>query len=111
MPELPLLQSSRVVNMHEAKTHLSSLVDAAVLGEPFIIAKSGKPQVIVYAYANNGSAVNRLGCMPELDLKEDFALGLDSFADPNLAELFLSGELEPKTAPKSGSKQHQGGQL
>lgn len=32
------------VNIHEAKTHLSRLVDqAAKGGEPFIIAKAGKP--------------------------------------------------------------------
>ena len=37
----------RTVNMHEAKTHLSRLVDAAAKGEPFIIAKAGKPLVKV----------------------------------------------------------------
>jgi antitoxin (DNA-binding transcriptional repressor) of toxin-antitoxin stability system len=35
------------VNIHEAKTHLSKLIDEAVNGEPFIIAKAGKPLVIV----------------------------------------------------------------
>lgn len=33
--------------MHEAKTHLSRLVEQAVAGEPFIIAKAGKPMVKV----------------------------------------------------------------
>ncbi len=37
----------KTVNMHEAKTHLSKLVDAATRGEPFIIAKAGKPLVKV----------------------------------------------------------------
>jgi prevent-host-death family protein len=37
----------RIVNMHEAKTHLSRLVDRAAKGEPFIIAKAGKPLVKV----------------------------------------------------------------
>ena len=37
----------RTVNIHEAKTHLSRLVDAAAKGEPFIIAKAGKPLVKV----------------------------------------------------------------
>ncbi len=32
-------------NMHEAKTKLSQLVDAAIHGEEVIIAKSGKPLV------------------------------------------------------------------
>ena len=38
------------VNIHVAKTHLSSLVEQAATGEPFIIAKSGKPLVIVIPY-------------------------------------------------------------
>jgi len=37
----------RTVNMHEAKTHLSRLVSAAANGEPFIIARAGKPLVKV----------------------------------------------------------------
>ena len=37
----------RVVNIHEAKTHLSRVVDSAAKGEPFIIAKAGKPLVKV----------------------------------------------------------------
>jgi prevent-host-death family protein len=31
------------VNIHEAKTHLSRLVDRAASGEEIVIAKSGKP--------------------------------------------------------------------
>ncbi|HEY4173832.1 MAG TPA: type II toxin-antitoxin system prevent-host-death family antitoxin [Rhodopila sp.] len=37
----------RSVNIHEAKTHLSRLIEEAVSGEPFIIAKAGKPLVTV----------------------------------------------------------------
>jgi prevent-host-death family protein len=33
----------RQVNIHEAKTNFSKLVDAAGKGESFVIAKSGKP--------------------------------------------------------------------
>ncbi len=39
----------RVVNMHEAKTHLSRLVADAANGEPFVIARAGKPLVKVVA--------------------------------------------------------------
>ncbi|MGH8590691.1 MAG: type II toxin-antitoxin system prevent-host-death family antitoxin [Gammaproteobacteria bacterium] len=35
------------INIHEAKTHLSRLVEQAAKGEPFIIAKAGKPLVMV----------------------------------------------------------------
>jgi prevent-host-death family protein len=37
------------VNIHEAKTHLSRLIEKAANGEPFIIAKAGKPMVRVTA--------------------------------------------------------------
>lgn len=37
----------RSVNIHEAKTHLSRLVEEAARGEPFVIAKAGKPMVKV----------------------------------------------------------------
>lgn len=37
------------VNIHEAKTQLSRLVDQAVRGEPFVIAKAGTPLVKVSA--------------------------------------------------------------
>ena len=39
----------RTVNIHEAKTHLSRLIEEALRGEPFIIAKAGKPLVQVSA--------------------------------------------------------------
>lgn len=34
----------KTVNIHEAKTHLSRLVDEAVRGEAIVIAKAGKPK-------------------------------------------------------------------
>ena len=37
----------RTINIHEAKTHLSRLVDQAAAGDSFVIAKAGKPMVVV----------------------------------------------------------------
>ena len=37
----------QTINMHDAKTQLSRLVELAVQGEDFIIAKAGKPLVKV----------------------------------------------------------------
>ena len=52
----------RTVNMHEAKTHLSRLVEAATNGEPFIIARAGKPVVKVMALdAPDAGVARRLG--------------------------------------------------
>ena len=46
------------VNMHEAKTNLSSLV---AKGESFIIAKAGKPVVTVIPYASTQKKTKRVG--------------------------------------------------
>jgi prevent-host-death family protein len=35
--------SMRTVNVHEAKTHFSRLIDAAHAGETIVVAKDGKP--------------------------------------------------------------------
>ena len=63
----------RTVNMHEAKTHLSRLVDRAAKGEPFIIAKAGKPLVkVVPLDAPVYREMKRLGFMPEIEVPDDF---------------------------------------
>jgi prevent-host-death family protein len=36
---------AKIVNMHEAKTTLSRLVDRALAGEEIILAKAGRPAV------------------------------------------------------------------
>ncbi|MBV8062144.1 MAG: type II toxin-antitoxin system prevent-host-death family antitoxin [Nevskia sp.] len=54
----------RTINIHEAKTQLSRLVEQAAKGEPFIIAKAGKPLVKVVALgAPEPAAVRRIGFM------------------------------------------------
>ena len=37
------MDSLRVVNVHQAKTHLSRLIDDAHAGETIVLAKAGKP--------------------------------------------------------------------
>lgn len=41
----------QTINIHEAKTHLSRLVERAARGESFVIAKAGKPMVKVVPLA------------------------------------------------------------
>lgn len=60
----------RTVNMHEAKTHLSRLVDAAAKGEPFLIAKSGTPLVKVTPLETpTGKQMRRLGFLKKASFK------------------------------------------
>jgi len=64
----------QTINIHEAKTNLSRLIDTAVRGEPFIIAKAGKPLVKVSRLDTpNGAQVKRLGFMSgQITVPDDF---------------------------------------
>ncbi|MDR1490787.1 MAG: type II toxin-antitoxin system prevent-host-death family antitoxin [Desulfovibrio sp.] len=61
------------VNIHEAKTNLSRLIEKAVNGEPFIIAKSGKPMVTVSACTPPPDPAKRIGFFSGMiEVPEDF---------------------------------------
>ncbi len=59
-------------NIHAAKTHLSSLVEKAAAGKPFIIAKAGKPLVTVHPYAPPAKSA-RIGFLKgDISIPDDF---------------------------------------
>jgi prevent-host-death family protein len=74
------------INIHKAKTHLSRLVDQAAKGEPFVIAKAGKPLVKVMALdAPEPSQVRRLGFLAgQIAVPEDF----DTMGAAEIAQMF-----------------------
>lgn len=75
------------VNIHEAKTQLSKLVDEAVKGKPFVIAKAGKALVKVVAL-DAPAAPKRIGFLEgEISVPDDF----DSMGAAEIAALFGSG--------------------
>jgi prevent-host-death family protein len=76
----------RSYNIHEAKTHLSRLVERAARGEPFVIAKAGKPMVRVSALETpDRPAPRRLGFLAgEIDVPDDF----DRMGGDEIAGLF-----------------------
>lgn len=79
----------RQVNIHEAKTNLSRLIERAVNGEPFVIAKSGKPMVTVSAYAPPFDPAKRLGFLKsELEVPDDF----DSMGSEEILAMFDGAE-------------------
>lgn len=62
----------RSVDMHEAKTHLSRLVEAAANGEPFIIERAGKPVVKAVAL-DAPEAGHRIGFLAgRISVPDDF---------------------------------------
>lgn len=72
------------VNIHEAKTQLSKLVDKAAKGESFIIAKAGKPLVKVTALDAPANP-RRLGFMKgDIEVPDDF----DRMGEGEIAALF-----------------------
>ena len=76
----------RTINIHEAKTHLSRLVEQAAKGESFVIAKAGKPMVKVVALdAPDAGQQRRLGFLAgQFQVPEDF----DRMGQDEIAALF-----------------------
>jgi prevent-host-death family protein len=76
----------RTVNIHEAKTHLSRLIERAAAGEPFIIAKAGKPLVKVTGLeASEAGKPRRLGFLGgRFKIPDDF----DRMGEEEIADLF-----------------------
>lgn len=71
----------RIVNMYEAKTHLSKLVDAVIHGNEIIIAMAGKP--VAKLGPINKKPERHLGVLKgKIKIAEDF--------DAPLSDQFLS---------------------
>jgi len=64
----------KTVNIHEAKTQLSRLIEEAVRGDSFVIAKAGKPLVKVTALeAPEPKPMMRRGFLAgQISVPEDF---------------------------------------
>jgi prevent-host-death family protein len=79
----------KTVNIHEAKTRLSKLVEEASRGEPFVIAKAGKPVVKVTALsAPSGTQVRRLGFLEgQISVPDDF----DRMGSQEIEQIFGGG--------------------
>jgi len=80
----------RTINIHEAKTHLSRLVERAAQGEAFVIAKAGRPLVkVVPLEARDTALTQRLGFLKgAVAIPDDF----DSMGARQIERLFRSGK-------------------
>ncbi len=61
-----------LVNMHEAKTHLSRLVERAAAGEEIIIARAGRPQVRLVAFTTTAEPRRPGSLRGRLVVADDF---------------------------------------
>lgn len=77
----------QTVNIHDAKTQLSRLVERAASGESFVIAKAGKPLVKVMALSAPEQG-KRLGFMAgQIQVPDDF----DRLGAGEIEQLFSGG--------------------
>jgi prevent-host-death family protein len=76
--------------MHEAKTQLSRLVAKAAAGEPFVIAKAGKPLVKVVALdAPETKPMKRVGFLAgQIKVPDDF----DRMFEDEIAQMFYGDD-------------------
>jgi prevent-host-death family protein len=80
----------QIVNIHEAKTHLSRLVERAAKGESFIIAKAGGPMVKITALNSpSRNQVRRMDFMSgQIEVPADF----DTMGSAEVEKLFGGGD-------------------
>ena len=80
----------RTINIHQAKTHLSRLVDEAEQGDSFIIAKAGKPKVLVSRLdAPVHNSQRRLGFLKgQIKVPDDF----DTMMADEIEKMFSGDE-------------------
>lgn len=78
------------INIHQAKTHLSRLVEKAARGESFIIAKAGKPMVkVVPLDAEEQSKSSHIGFMDGLyEIPDEF----DTMGAEEIRKMFEGDE-------------------
>jgi prevent-host-death family protein len=65
-----------VVNVQEAKAHLSQLIARAEKGEQVVIARAGKPVVTLVPITTTPAPRRTFGTMPSLVVPDDFDAAL-----------------------------------
>jgi prevent-host-death family protein len=77
------------VNIHEAKTHFSKLVERAEAGEEIVIARAGKPVAVLKSLPERPKEPRKLGAWKgQVWISDDF----DEFTDQDAADWGMSPE-------------------
>lgn len=71
----------KIVNIHEAKTHLSRLIQEAIDGEEIIIARGNQPIVRLVLVASAKRDRSTGWASGQVRMADDFDAPLDDFAD------------------------------
>jgi prevent-host-death family protein len=75
------------VNIHEAKTHLSKLLERVAVGEEVIIAKAGTPVAKIVPIGDHPKTRVFGSAKGEFTVPDDF-----NAPDPEIEELFYHGD-------------------
>jgi len=82
-----------IVNIHEAKTHFSTLLNQALNGEEVIIARGGKPIIRLSPYTEKEIPSRKGGQLKGLlHIAEDF----DAPLPPDILNAFYSNQDDPE---------------
>ncbi len=85
----------RTINIHQAKTHLSRLVDEARDGSSFVIAKRGKPVALVTQVSVTEAPKKRsFGSLEGMYTLPDNFEEIDRELDKEVEKLFLGEDEE-----------------
>ena len=78
-----------VINVYEAKTHLSKLLDQAAEGEEIVLGKAGKPMALLVPYPKQraprtpGRLAGKIWIAPDFDeTPEDIIAAFEGDLDP-----------------------------
>jgi len=73
----------KTINIHEAKTHLSQIIERVAAGESVIIGKAGKPMAVLSPYASIQKPRKPGRMKGKIELAPDF-----DDVDEQIADLF-----------------------
>jgi prevent-host-death family protein len=85
---------ANTINIYEAKTHLSALVERAAQGEEIVIAKAGKPMAKLVAFDTQSLEPRKFG--QNLLGITYFAPDFDAPLPEEVIDDFYNGPIEPE---------------
>ena len=62
----------KLINIHEAKTHLSRIAEQVAAGEEIIVAKAGKPKMKLVPVDNNKKKIILGALKGKINISKDF---------------------------------------
>ena len=71
----------KTINIHEAKTHLSKIIERVARGESVIIGKAGKPMAVLSPYAATQPPRKAGSMKGKIHIADDFDADDDLIAD------------------------------